>query len=134
LYQIKKKNYEFNQPRGLTTNDHYLYICNWGSDQIVVIKKLDYSLYTKWGDFGQENGQLFGPYSIYYNDAVLYIGDRFCVSLFTSDGEFLQRIGTKEKDGNKLFECAWGLCINKDKLYVSDYRNQRFQVFERIVS
>jgi len=63
------------------------------------------------------------------------VGDNYSVQLFTCEGHFLQRIGgTWSAKSEGLFNKVRGLCVVKNRLYVSDLRNDRIQVFKRMES
>jgi len=52
------------------------------------------------------------------------------VQLFSFDTKFLQRLGDKEEgEGIGQFRSADGICVVQDRLYVSDFKNSRIQVF-----
>jgi len=122
---------EFNKPFGLTLDKNTLYICDYLNHRIQTFSKDDYSFCKQWGSRGRDNGQFIFPYSISYWEGILYVGDDCSVQLFTFEGTFLQRIGGKKegKDAGQ-FDRAWGICVVGDRLYVSDYVNERVQVFK----
>jgi len=119
-------NGKFNCPTGL-------YICdNWNHRIQALLKDKDRYL-RAWGTEGGNNGQFYGPYSIYCNENILYIGDNICVQLFMCDGTFLQRIGgSKTGSDEGKFYLGRGICVVGDQLYVSDMWNQRIQVFGKV--
>jgi len=129
-YKSAKKG-EFIDPRGLTLNKKFLYICDCGNNRIQSFHIHNYLWDKQWGTWGTDNGQFISPYSIYYCENIIYVGDKSSVQLFTEEGKFLQRLGDK-KTGNSegQFYYAWGVCVVIDKLYVSDRDNERIQVFQ----
>jgi len=127
---------EFFDPGGLTIDDKsQMYICDRWNDRIQKFIKNDTYIFDKlWGKSGTANGEFKYPYSIYYGEETLYIGDAYCVQLFQSEGRFLQRIGDNKSGKAKgQFNGAWGIVVVKNRMYVSDSFNQRIQVFERTI-
>jgi len=123
---------EFNNPCGLTVNDNTLYICDSRNHRIETFFTQDDSFVREWGRYGSEKGQFKLPYIIYCCEDIVYVGDNLSVQLFTSEGLFIQRIGNfEEGDEEGEFNDVCGVCVVNDKLYVSDHRNTRIQVFER---
>jgi len=126
------KNGEFNNPSGLTLDKDTLYICDYYNDRVQALSKDKYLYLRQWGSYGKENGQFYCPSSISYCENIIYVGDDCSVQLFTCQGHFLQRIGGNENEGQ--FNDVYGLCVVKDRLYVSDCGNNRIQVFKRVGS
>jgi len=63
------------------------------------------------------------------------VGDYCSVQLFKCEGIFLQRIGGKgygREEGE--FHDVLGICIVRDRMYVSDWGNKRIQVFGKMTS
>jgi len=121
---------EFTDPRGLTADDTTLYICDCYNHRIQSLTKNSYSFRKQWGTKGAANGQFDFPYSIFYLEDVLYVGDFSSVQLFTCEGTFVQKLGNKKGNGPGQFGCVRGVCVVRDRLYVCDYFNKRIQVFE----
>jgi len=123
---------EFNHPRGLTIYKNVLYVCDGGNHRIQALSKENYSYLNGWGNKGTKNSQFSWPYSIGCYDDLLYVGDDYSVQIFTCQGTFLQRIGGNDFGTDKgQFKFAWGLCVVKDQLYVSDVKNRRIQIFKK---
>jgi len=123
---------EFNDPRGITCDSTTLYVCDTNNYRIQCISKDKYNVQRSWGTYGIENEQFEFPSSILFYENILYVGDKYCVQLFTCDGIFLQRIGGDEVGKEEgLFNWIKGICVVEDKLYVSDCFNDRVQVFKR---
>jgi len=105
--------------------------CDYGNDRIQALSKNNYVYIRHWGKKGLGDGQFSCPYSIFYDEKILYVGDNKSVQLFTCEGKFLQKIGSKQSKEMGQFKCAWGICVIEEQLYVSDYSNGRIQVFRR---
>jgi len=119
---------EFHIPYGLTVDTNTLYVCDFNNNRIQTFSKVDYSFCKQWGNKGTDKGQFNGPYSISYYQDILYIGDDYCLQLFTCDGICLQRIGGDRKETDKgYFNEVGGTCVVGDQLFVSDFG--RVQVF-----
>jgi len=128
--KIQKKLGEFNEPRGITLNKDLLYVCDYYNHRIQTFWKVNYIFHNTWGLLGEQNGQFNYPYAICFSEDIVYVGDGCSVQLFTFDGEFIQRIGGKrggKEEGQ--FTNALGICIVKNRLYVSDTNNKRIQIF-----
>jgi len=137
--QLSSKQGEFNQPCGVTVNIKYLYICDNQNHRIQVLTKDKGIFKTQWGQTKQEErgkGGFYLPYCIFYdekNEKIFYIGDRFSVSLWMTDGECFQRLGDQQA-GRKMyqFDAVFGTCkTDDDRLFVSDFENNRIQIFRR---
>jgi len=113
---------EFNEPCGLTVDSKTLYICDSQNHRVQALNKTNYSFYKQWGKEGRDNGRFESPYSIYYCENTLYVGDSYSVQLFNCEGIFLQRILGK----------AEHLVVVTDRLYVRDWN--QIQVYKRMTS
>jgi len=123
---------EFNNPRGLTIVKKILYICDEYNHRVQALFKNDYSFVRQWGRKGTNNGEFDYPYSITYSEDIIYIGDDCSIQLFTCEGNFVERIGGRESGSEE--GQFWGICgliVLKDRLYASDCRNMRIQIFKR---
>jgi len=89
------------------------------------------------GKLSTEKGQFYYPRSIYNYllESLIYVGDRLSVQIFWKDGVCLQRLGD-DNVGSKMnqFNGVFGICVVDDRLYVSDFRNERIQVFQVLVN
>jgi len=85
---------------------------------------------TQWGDPNRSDGLYYYPYIIFHDlyDEMFYIGDNFTVQMFSKDGKCLQKLGGRAQG---LFDCACGICVLDDKLYVSDCFGMRIVIFRR---
>jgi len=122
----------FNDPSGLTTNKNTLYVCDLENHRTQAFSTSKFIFENKWGSKGTGNGQFHFPGSISYSVDVLYVGDMFSIQLFTTEGTFIQRIGSRYvgmEEGK--FSVIAGICIRQNELYVSDRGNKRIQVFRR---
>jgi len=121
---------EYNEPAGMTVDSNTLYICDSRNHRIQAINKDKYTFQNQWGSYGTLAGELNAPDSIYYNEEILFVGDNDSLSLFLCNGTFLQRIGEdKVGNGEGQFCGVLGVCVVKNRVYVSDTGNSRIQVF-----
>jgi len=126
------KNGEFFQPTGLAMKPNILYICDTGNHRIQKIDAMNSLFLLQWGHEGTDDGEFHYPTSIYYHKDFVYIADYYSVQFFTSEGNFIQRIGGKTAgEKSEEFSNIRGLCVNKDQLYVSDGGNRRIQIFRQ---
>jgi len=118
------------EPAGLTLDQNYIYVCNYGNHCIQTFQKKDYSESKTFGSYGTGNGQFDLPDSIIIWQQMLIVSDQCSVQLLSCQGEFMQRLGGKDigKDLGQ-FHGAWGICVVQNRLYVSDYFNSRIQAF-----
>ena len=59
----------------------------------------------------------------------MFVGGNHCVSIFSTDGEFIKSFGGQGKDPAQ-FNDPYGLAVDKKgALYVSDTSNSRIQIF-----
>jgi len=130
--QRKSNIIQLSRPYALAFNSDLLYVSDICCYFIFVFSKKDYSFEKAWGGYGKCDGIFFLPFSLYYWEDILYVGDSQSVQLFEKNGSFLQRLGGPDR-GNKEGEFAnvYGLCMIKNQLYVSDDL-ERIQVFENI--
>jgi len=130
---------QYHDPRGLTVNNKYAYICDCENHRIQVILKENGTFINQWGDsYSTDFGKFVFPYSIFLDllDEIFIIGDSSCVQFFTSNGLCLQRLGEALLPGNKLnqFDSIYGICTLDGCLFVSEYTNQRIQIFKSKVT
>jgi len=125
----------FNSPKGVTIDENNLYVCDCNNDRVQVLFKQEHERYPinkSFGMLGTGLGQFRNPYSIHYSEDCLFVGDEFCLQVFTCDGLVIQRIGGSQLGSNQgEFSYVWGICVVKDRLYVSDSENRRIQIFQR---
>jgi len=123
---------EFHDPRGLTLDRNFLYICDSYNHRIQKITKKNYFPSHSWGGRGKGSMKFNKPAEIHYYEDILYVGDVYCLQLFTCEGIFLQKLGSQHPAGvgKGEFRCVWGICVIQNLLYVSDRLNNRIQVFK----
>jgi len=113
---------EFECPRGVTVDNTMVYICDSGNHRIQVLTKGQGNYVTHWGG----NEEFTNPLSIFndiYNQ-IFYIGDYYCLHLYTKDGICRQVIG-------KSFDYVRGTSYLNDCLFVSDYGNRKIHIFKQ---
>jgi len=116
---------EFNQTAGIATKNNNLFICDYVNNRIQIFYKenKNYIFKKKFsGDF------LIGPYSILLYEDFIYVSGHSSIEIFTLDGSFLSKITGKEENQIKF---AKGICVIGDRLYVSESKGHRIQVFRR---
>lgn len=134
-----KQEGQFHDPRGITVDDEYIYVCDRSNSRIQKFKK-DWQRVSSFG-----NDKLIFPVAIFRSKEeaggyLLYVGDAMSVHIFTTDGFLLQRIGgaprmaDEESPYDPLeFRYVYSLLVVKDHLYVSDCGNHRVKIFRRNV-
>lgn len=87
---------------------------------------------SKWGEYGNGDGQLNGPAGIAFDaEANIYVADSLNhrVQKFTKDGVFILKWG-RYGDGEGEFNMPWGITVDElGDVYVADWRNDRVQKF-----
>jgi len=128
----RDKEGEFNDPRGITVNENYVYICDCDNHRIQLLTKEKGIYVDHWGNFGTQKGKLYWPYSIALLEDIFYIGDNYSVQLWTKEYGCIQRIGGDYR-GSRMNQLsnAYGMCIMDDQLYISDSENKRILIFHR---
>ena len=107
-----------------------VYVADKDNHQVQVFTS-DGGYLRQFGQEGSGSGELSLPVSICVDsDDLVYVGeggnDR--VSVFTSEGEFLKSFGSKgSKQGQ--FSGPFGITVGGGAVYVSDYYNNRVQMF-----
>jgi len=129
--QASSKPGEFNTPRGIATDNIFIYVCDRDNDRVQVLKSDNGEYHHCWGIEGTGDGQFQRPYSITYSTGLLYVGDNVGVQIFTQEGKYLHRLGKVTRgSGEGEFDHVLGLCIVEHRLFISDYGNSRIQVLE----
>jgi len=121
---------KFNWPLGLTVESKYAYICDCDNHRIQVLMKENGEFKSQWGiglKQREELGEFSFPCVIYYNlnEQLFYIGDRYSVQLFEKNGSCLQRLSDMQ------YSFIYGICAINDRIYVSDDRDSRVQIYLR---
>jgi len=129
--EVSSKLGEFHDPRGLTLDRDFLFIWDSWNHRIQKITKKNYFPSHSWGGRGKGITKFNKPTAIHYYEDILYVGDLYCLQLFTCGGIFLQKLGSQDGGvGEGKFRCVWGICVIQNLLYVSDRLNNRIQVFK----
>jgi len=118
-----ENNHQFNNPKGLTTNKNYLYVCDSDNHRIQVLCKFtgkymftfEKTLFPKF-EF---------PEVIHLSFDEFYIGSENSVQVFTKKGQFSRCIEAREK----FFRVSsiWSL---NDRLYINTH--ERLHIFRRV--
>jgi len=136
----------FNCPTGLTCDTEYVYICDERNHRVQILTK-DGLFVTQWGigKKGKKKGQFTLPSVINYSsiDCLVYVADSYCIQVFNRENVCVQRIGernnresknTKQKHPSRhqlVTHLYSGICVFNEKLYVSDYLNQRIEIYKK---
>ncbi|XP_019859594.1 PREDICTED: E3 ubiquitin-protein ligase TRIM71-like [Amphimedon queenslandica] len=122
-------NGEFNTPHDVAIdNEGFVYVTDWNHR----IQKFthDGKYLTK---FGSNAGQLNRPSGIAVDNAgLVYVSEygKNCVSIFTSDGDFVRSFGEKGTGENQFKDIEGGITFDKDgRLYICDTGNDRIIVY-----
>jgi len=137
--ESSNKTVEFSNPRGLTVNNKFIYVCDYDNHRIqLLIKEKGIFFFDQWGNGVEsiEFGQFWNPNCIYKEEdegeTLFYIGDRCSVQLFRGKGVCIQRIGDKVTGkGMNQFRFVFSICVLENHLYVGDFGNDRIQIFRR---
>jgi len=130
------KQEQFHSPFGITLDNKYAYICDCDNHRVQILKKDSGKFSSQWGKSTPSavEGQFTHPCSIYFYSEIFYVGDYYFVQLFTKDNIVVHRIGTPSHgDQMNQFYAVYGICIIDDRLYVSDFFNNRIQIFRETV-
>jgi len=111
-------------------------VCDYGNNRVQILSLQNHSFIKAWGneekkENNNDKGKLKEPHSICHHEDIIYVGNETCIQSFTYDGIWIQKIGGNSRALDEgLFNYAWGLCVVKNRLYVSDRDNKRIQVFQ----
>jgi len=124
----------FHYPNGVTTDEKYLYVCDYGNFRIQVLEKDNGQFVTCWGKYGlKENGDFYAPSGIYLYEDLLYVSDWYRIQVFDKKkGKWIQNIGqVLGKTGTEAGQFNIPKCfvIVNRRLYLTDWGNHRIQVF-----
>jgi len=120
-------------PRYITVTDNdQLLVANRGHNCISIFT-LDGVFVGKFGEQGTCRGQLSSPTGIATDKYgfILVLESANCrVSVFDKDGVFVHCFGSRGSAQGQFLSPYGGLAISDDgKIYVTDYRNNRIQIF-----
>jgi len=106
---------EFWDPRGLTVDDTFLYICDFSNHRIQVLERKNGLYSHHWICSGVEDRITRTPSSITLLDNLLYVGENVGVQIFTKEGICLQEFPHRD------MRCSIsGLCFVDNQLYTTD--------------
>ncbi len=110
-----------------------LYVCDWGSSEIVVFDRATGEILQTFGGIGAEEGMLRRPSHLDVDDAGnLFVTDafNFRVQVFDANGTFVKTIG-RHVAGPGGFARPKGLGIDRSgHLYVTDAAMELVQIFD----
>ena len=89
--------YELRNPWGLATDElGNIYVADSGNHRVVKFSPTGQPL-LRFGSFGSEPGQFYGPTGIAYGDNEVYVADTINhrIQVFSTDGFFLRTFGTQ---------------------------------------
>jgi len=116
---------------GIDLDDKFIYVVDNGNFQVRVFDLENYTFSHQWGSKGTGNGQFSYPYEVTLYQGLCYVGDTCGIQVFTKDGQFLYRFGkTTQGSGQGEFNVVIGILVVSNRLYVSDFRNNRLVVLE----
>jgi DNA-binding beta-propeller fold protein YncE len=128
---------QFNTPGRVAVHAQDVYVTDSGNNHVKVFDRCGAFL-GKWGETGAGNQQFNGPAGIAVHDGEVYVADRFNrhVKVFDRRGGFLRRwgqVGTGDGEfgGAGQNDGPVGVAVHEDVVYVSDFGNNRVQVFTR---
>ncbi|MBI50272.1 MAG: hypothetical protein CL781_02955 [Chloroflexi bacterium] len=112
--------------------DGNISIADEGNSTITTIT-LKGEIVDRWGEEGNDFGQLNRPSSIIYGlDGLLYVSDTYNhrIQVFEHDGKFVKSFGQMGQGDNDLNN-PWGLFVDAyGSIYVADWGNNRLQKFD----
>ena len=119
---------KLNQPSDVTfDNEGYLYVAERVN---CCVKKLTSTgqYISQFGSFGSTPGKFLCPSSIIIENNLVYVCGTNCVSIFDTNGRFIQCFG-KKGSGEVEFNNPCGITIDSlSNLYVSDTYNDRIVI------
>ncbi len=129
----------FDNPQGVGLSNNYLYVSQYGKNKVTIFDRNGYTLIGNFGSFGSGNGEFFHPHGIAVDAAGdVYVADtnNHRVQKFTSGGVFLEAFGSYGT-GEGQFDAPRDIAIQESGhsqlVYVSDWNNNRVQVWKREV-
>jgi len=131
---------EFRCPIGVAVIGDELFVADSGNHRIQVFDLRNGQFKRKFDGFGEEDPKspassehFHGPLALAATDNHLFVSvtgrDDYVAVLKATDGKLLMQFGRKgTRDGE--FNQVWGLCVNADRILVTDKRNDRVQLFD----
>jgi len=106
---------QFDLPFGLTVNEKYLYVCDFGNDRIQVLNKKNGRFISQW-----KSGDrlIVSPKCILLHENYFYVGDKIGIQVFTSEGVCHQVFGKKNVSEDES-EAVMSICIVNERLYAN---------------
>ena len=109
----------------------YVYVADYSNHRVQVFTS-DGDYLRQFGNHGSDvNEILRGPVSICVDsDNLVYVGQNgsTCVSVFSNKGKFLKTFGSRGSEQGQ-FKRPLGIVVDSGVVYVSDYINDRVQLF-----
>ncbi len=119
---------QFIDPYGITYNPRNgrLYVCDQRNHRIQI---LDTNLAILNTVSGERDGKFSYPQGVAFDsDGNMYVASQYHIQVFTPEGQHLREIGTNGSGRGQL-QCAEGITIDRDRVYMTDLANHRVSVF-----
>ncbi len=127
----------FNNPQGVALSNSYLYVSEYGNNQVRIFGNYGSTVIGNFGSFGSGDGEFFRPHGIAVDSAgYVYVADtnNHRVQKFTSGGVFVEAFGSYGT-GDGEFDAPRAIAIRDTSsgqlVYVSDWNNNRVQVWKK---
>jgi DNA-binding beta-propeller fold protein YncE len=124
---------QFSRPLDVAIYQDKIYVCDFDTNQIIVVDKNSGETINTIGTTGKNEGELFKPtHLIVDNKGNIYVNDsfNFRIQKFSPEGKFLKKFGYH---GDTLggFARPKGLAIDREEhLYVVDTAFENVQIFD----
>jgi len=91
---------------------------------------------NQFGSNGSSNGQFNLPTSVACNsrgEIIVADNDNHSIQVFDRNGNFILKIGSQKGQGNGLFNCPYGVTVDKrnNEIVVVDTFNHHIQIFDK---
>ena len=119
---------QLNHPSGLASHDHKVYVADNDNHRI--------SVFQTDGNFHHiiQSGQLGGPRDVTVNgNNQLLVADEshHCIHMFTLDGDYVGKFGTRGNDGGQL-KSPYGIAVDLyGFIFIADSYNHRVSIFNK---